>query len=109
VTGTWSGWTETAADTNGGGVTATHSAPPVATHRHVVTDVDVSSDAAALVTVESPSSSVIWRKRYAAAFADSKTFPPGMLIGVAGQAVIVRISAGTTNSEANISGYTVPW
>ena len=99
------GWTETAADTNGGGVTATHAAETGKSH--VVTGIDVSGDAAALVTIESPSSTVLWRMRYAAAFSDSKVFPPGVIKGASDQAVLVRISAGTTNTEANISGFTV--
>lgn len=99
------GWTETAADTNGGGVTATHAA--VTSRTHVVTGIDVSGDAAALVTIESPASTVLWRMRYADAFTDSKVFPPGVIKGVEGQAVLVKVSAGTANSEANISGYTI--
>jgi hypothetical protein len=102
---TLDGWTETAADTNGGGVTATHAAETGKTF--IVTGIDYSGDAAALITVESPSSTVLWRMRYAAAFADGRVFPPGVLKGASGQAVLVRISAGTTNTEANISGYSI--
>jgi hypothetical protein len=47
----------------------------------------------------------LYRKRFAAAFNMSESF--GMpIIGAAGQAILVKISASTANSEANIQGYT---
>lgn len=100
-------WTETGADTNGGGVTVTKSAPSTLTWRHVVTQITVSGDVTAIVTVESPASTVLWRKRYSGAFADTVTFVPGTVVGGAGEAILVKISAGTTNTEANISGFTI--
>jgi hypothetical protein len=94
----------TAADTDGGGVTATQAAP-TGNSKHFATGIQCSGDAAAVVTVESPASTILYRKRFAAAFNMSESF--GIpLIGAAGQAIRVVVSAGTTNSEANIQGYT---
>lgn len=94
-----------AADTNGGGVTATEAAPSDTTHYYTVTGIQASGDAAALVTIESPASTVLYRKRFAGAFTLSEQFEPGTLNGAAGQAVLVKVSASTTNSEANIQGF----
>jgi hypothetical protein len=85
------------------GVTVTQNAPTRPADYYLVTSIDCSGDAAALVTVESPASTVIWRKRFAAAFNAQKEWPDG-LVAAAGQAVLVKISASTANCEANISG-----
>lgn len=82
------------------GVTATISA--VSGQRLHCTGIQCSGDAAALVTIESPSGTVLWRKRFAAAFSVSEAFPLGAVVGAVGQALIVKVSASTTNSEANI-------
>lgn len=66
------------------------------------TGAQFSGDAAALVTIESPSATVIWRKRYAAAFADSVAFPLGCMKGAGDGAILVKISASTAACEANI-------
>lgn len=73
----------------------------------VVTGIQCSGDAAALVTIESPASTVLWRKRFAAAFTMSESFPPGAVKAAAGQSVLVKISASTSNCEANMQGYTI--
>lgn len=96
------GWAATGAGTNAG-VTVTHTLNSKADHS-VVSGIQASGDAAALVTVESPASTVIWRKRFAAAFNFSETFPGG-LPGASGQNVLVKISASTANCEANIEGW----
>lgn len=93
----------TAADTNGGGVTATIAAPTAPRH-YTATGIQTSSDAACVVTIESPAATILWQKRYAAAHAASEEFPIGMIVGAAGEALLVKTSAGTTNSEANIQG-----
>ena len=100
-------WTSTAADTNGGGVTVTKTAPSPTTKKLIATQISVSGDAAALVTVESPAATVLWRKRYAGSFSDTVTFVPGTVAGADGQAMLVVISAGTANTEANLSGFTI--
>lgn len=87
------------------GVTAT--LPAVAGDRIIATHISGSGDLAALVTVESPSGTVVWRKRFAAAFTFSETFKYGELQAAEGQAILVRISASTANSEANIAGLQV--
>jgi hypothetical protein len=69
--------------------------------------IQCSGDAAALVTIQSPSGTTIWRKRYAAAFSMSETFMPGQIKGATSEAMLVVVSAGTANSEANIQAYKV--
>lgn len=98
-------WSVTAADTDGGGVTATKAAPTATTDVYVVAGIQCSGDAAAIVTVESPASTILYRKRFAAAFNMSEDFTPGTLEAAAGQAVLVKVSAGTTNTEANMQGW----
>lgn len=73
---------------------------------HVCTSIQASGDAAALVTIESPSGTVLWRKRFSAAFTMSEAFPPGVIQGAGSAAMLVKVSAGTTNTEANIQGFT---
>lgn len=85
------------------GVTVTHTLTTGANHAEV-TGVQGSGDAAALVTIESPAGTAIWRKRFAAAFTFSETL---LLPGAAAQNVLVKISASTANCEANIQGYDV--
>ena len=97
----------TAADTNGGGVTATIAAPSDTARHYVCTGIQASGDAAALVTIESPAATVLWRKRYSAAFTASEAFPPGVISGAQGAAILVKVDAGTTNSEANIQAFVV--
>lgn len=96
------GWSATGVGTNAG-VTVTHTNTTLTPK---VVGIQVSSDVAALVTVESPSGTVIWRKRYTAAFAISETFEIP-LNGTAKANVLVKISASTANCEANIQGYDI--
>lgn len=98
-------WAATAVDTDGGGVTLTKTATTAMDT--VITGIQYSGDAAALVTIESPASTVLWRKRFAAAFTGSEAFPPGAIVAAAGQSILVKISAGTTNTEANAQGYVI--
>lgn len=72
-----------------------------------VTGIQVSGDAAALVTIQSPSGTTIWRMRFTGAFSWAQTFAPGTVIGPLGGAVLVNISASTSNCEANIQGFSV--
>jgi hypothetical protein len=94
-------WSVTGAGTNAG-VTVPHTTSPATATPHV-TGFDVSGDAAALVTIESPAGTVIWRKRYAAAFNDGRA--DIVLSGAAKQNVQIKISASTANCEANLWGY----
>lgn len=89
------------------GVTVTQSAPSDTARHYTCTGIQVSGDAAALVTIESPASTVLWRKRFSAAFTASEAFPPGVIIGPQGAAILVKISASTSNCEANIQGFVV--
>lgn len=86
------------------GVTVTQAAGSHTADIYAVTGIQCSGDAAALVTVESPSSTVLYRKRFAAAFNMTENFGNSPLLGAAGQAVLVKVSASTSNSEANIQG-----
>jgi len=96
-------WSTTVAGTNGG-ATATYAAG-AAGSRHAVGAIQCSGDAAALVTVESPAATVLYRKRFAAAFNMSERFDPP-LVGAAASAVVVKVSASTSNSESNVQGIT---
>lgn len=87
------------------GVTVTQAAPAQTNDFYGVTGIQCSGDAAAVVTIESPAATILYRKRFAAAFTMSETFVPGSLNGAAGQAILVKVSASTANSEANIQGF----
>ena len=89
------------------GVTVTQAAPSDTARHYTCSGIQVSGDAAALVTIESPASTVLWRKRFSAAFTASEAFPPGQINGAQGAAILVKISASTSNCEANIQGFTV--
>jgi hypothetical protein len=97
-------WPATGADTDGGGITVTRSDP--GDGALYATGVQCSGDAAALVTIESPAGSVLWRKRFTGVFNMAETFAPGTLGGLDSEAMLVKISASTTNSEANLEGQT---
>lgn len=97
-------WTGTGVGTNAG-VTVTKAAAQG--KRYSVTGVQCSGDAAAVVTVESPAGTVVFRKRFAAAFVMSETFAPGTKLGLHNTDVLVKISASTTNCEANIDGVSI--
>ncbi len=96
-------FTGTGVGTNAG-VSVTVTA--VSNKAHMVTDIDYSGDAAALVTIESPAATVLWRKRYAAAFNGDRAFAEPVR-GAVGEAVVLKISASTANCEANLSGRTL--
>lgn len=96
-------FSDTGAGTNAG-VTVTETG--AANKRKFCTGIQMSGDAAALVTVESPAGTVLWQKRYAAAFDDSADFHVAPLKGAVGSDMLVKISASTSHCEANIQGYT---
>lgn len=95
-------WEEDDVGTNAG-VTVTHAA--VATQIMTCTGIQGSGDAAALVTIEAPASTILWRKRFTAAFTFSESFPLGVIRGALNEAILVKISASTSNCEANIQGF----
>jgi len=82
------------------GVTVTLAA--VGTKRLSPLGIQCSGDAACIVTIESPAATILYRKRFAAAFNFSDRFDPDDIRGAAGQALLVKISASTSNCEANI-------
>lgn len=84
------------------GVTVTKAG--VAGQKPLVTAIECSGDAAALVTIESPAATILYRKRFAGAFTLSEGFPTP-LAGPVDAAVLVKISASAANCEANIQGY----
>jgi hypothetical protein len=71
------------------------------------TGIQVSGDTAALVTIQSPSGTTLWRLRFAAAFSWSQSFVPGVVKSDLSAALLVNISASTANCEANIQGVSV--
>lgn len=83
--------------------TLTHAAE--ATLRHCVEHISGSGDVATLVTLEAPSGTVLWRKRFTGAFTFSESFPPGLYVGGKNEALVLRFSASTANSEGNMAGY----
>lgn len=97
-------WAADGVGTNAG-VTVTKTAETG--HIHGVSGIQCSGDAAAVVTIESPASTVLYTKRFAAAFNMSEHFTQ-LLRGASGQAILVKISASTSNCEANIQGQTFP-
>lgn len=99
-------WNATGTGTNAG-VTVTKAADATTPAIHCVTGIQCSGDAACVVTIESPASTVLWRKRFSAAFTHSEAWPMGELQGASGQAVLVKISASTSNCEANIQGISI--
>ena len=82
-------WSETAAGTNGG-ATALHT-DSNASNVHIISGIQVSGDAAAVVTVESPAGTVLWQKRYAAAFVDNVVFSERTVRGTASAPILTKI------------------
>lgn len=67
----------------------------------------VDSDAAAMVTIESPTGTVLWRAKIQANTGIEKTWPDNdPIIGAENQALIVTCSAGTLNISAG--GFVTP-
>lgn len=79
----------------------------VANEKFVVTHASGSSDAAGIVTIESPSGTVLWRKRFAAAYTFSEDFQTDCVRGTSGGSVLLKLSASTTNCETNLAGYSI--
>ena len=100
--GEWKKFRGTGVGTDSG-VTVTEAATTGRTK--YVTGVQCSGDAAAIVTIESPAATVKWRKRFAGAFNFSERFDTP-IEGTAGEAILAKISASTSNCEANMQGYT---
>jgi hypothetical protein len=95
-------WNQTGIGTTAG-VTVTKTG--VATKRQCVSHVSGSGDAAAVVTIESPAATILWRKRFAAAFTFSENLPDEVYMAAEGADILAKISASTANSELNLSGY----
>lgn len=87
-----------------GALTVTHTSLGAA-YRASAAGIQCSGDAAAVVSIESPAGTFLWRKRFAAAFNHSEAFPPGTVIGPLGQDILVKVSAATANAEANMQGF----
>lgn len=98
----YGGWSASGVGTTAG-VTVTHTKTTAADHCEV-SGIQCSGDAAAVVTVESPAGTILWRKRFTASFTHSEGFGVP-LSGASGQNVLVKISASTANCEANIQGF----
>lgn len=83
------------------GVSATQATPGTS-KALVCLSIQCSSDAAALVTIESPANTVLWQQRFAGAFALAEEFPFVGIVGASNQAMLVKVSASTAHCEANI-------
>ena len=97
-------WNATGAGTNAG---VTVSQSPASGRAITVTYLSASGDTGALVTLETPAGTPIWRKRFGSAFSVSEVFPPGEYMAAKDAVVQIVISASTSNCEANIAGYEV--
>lgn len=97
---------QSAVGTNGG-ATITIAAPGAGS-KTFLSGIQASGDAAALVTIESPANTVLFKMRMSAAFDRSWSFPPRVMMGTDNGAVVVKVSASTSNSEVNAQGFTVP-
>lgn len=89
------------------GTTGTTTQAGVASKKHTVTHISGSSDAAGVVTLESPLGTVLWQKRFGAAFTFSETLPPGEYECPVNTDAVLKVSAGT-NKELNLAGYDIP-
>lgn len=94
-------WQEDGVGTNSG-VTITKAA--IAGQKHYATGVQCSGDAAATVVI-TQGSTVVYTKRFAAAFTLSESFVTP-LVTATNALIKVVISASTSNCEANMQGYT---
>lgn len=82
-------------------------AAPGVGHYNCIDSVVADSDAAALVTVESPAGTVLWQSKIAANTRLDKSWPAGEFIRGAENAVVrVKVSTGTVNIAA--SGFVTP-
>lgn len=96
-----------AADTDGGGVTATEAA--TAGVGKAVTHLSASGDLAALVTLSWTylGTARTLKLRFSAAFTLALSFAPGEIQADANTAITLVVSAGTANTEAQFGGYTL--
>lgn len=97
-------WNDTQAGGAGANVLTRAAA---SSKRHTVTHIAGSGDAAATVTLEF-GGTVVWQKTFGGAFTFSETLPPGEYTAAVNQAVILRISAATAVSRADMAGYDIP-
>jgi len=99
-------WSATAAGTDSG-ASATQAAP-VAGHRHVCTHISGHTDADALITIESPASTVIWESKIDISLEGTTfSFPVGGVVGAQDGAIVGKVASSTANCQVNISGYQV--
>ena len=94
-----------AGTTSGGAISASQAA--VTGEKFVCTGITASGDAACLVTIESPSGTALYKQRYASAFTLNLEFSHPSIVGAIGQALILKVSAATTNAEGYIRGYAI--
>ena len=87
------------------GVTVTLAASGNKTH--AATGLAVSGDLACIVTIESPTGTVKWRKRFTAAFHDAPDIGATPILGAAGSEMILKISASTAACEATLIGQAI--
>lgn len=87
------------------GVTVTQTKAADTSRRYTCLGIQCSGDLAALVTIESPASTVLWRKRMTGTgWVLSERWDPGLIVAPQNSDILVKISASTSNCEANIQG-----
>lgn len=86
-----------------GGVTFTRAAPTTTGRKNVLDELTAYGDAAGIVTVESPSGTVIFKEQFAAAF---NVGPLRLdLEGAKDQALLVKVSASTAFCGVDVEGH----
>jgi hypothetical protein len=84
------------------GVTLTQAAPTAVGRKHVLEKFEAYGDAAAIVTVESPAATLLWKEQFAGAFNIERTLD---IEGAKDQALLVKISASTAFCGVNAEGH----
>jgi|TARA_R110001583_G_scaffold43085_5_gene136996 hypothetical protein len=98
-------WSETAAGTDSG-ATATHAANN--TNTYVVTSISGHVDADAIITIESPASSILWQSKIDVSVEGfSFNFSGLSVVGAGSGAILGKISASSADCQVNISGHTI--
>jgi hypothetical protein len=95
-------WAGNVQGTNAG-VTFTQAAPTVAGRKHVADRVEAYGDAAAVLTIESPAATIIYKEQFAAAF--NRDVTELDVEGAKDQALVVKISASTAFCGVNVEGH----
>ena len=98
-------WSETAVGTDSG-ATATHALNN--NNTFVVTSISGHCDADAIITIESPASTVLWQSKVDVSVEGfSFNFSGLSVVGVSAQAILGKISASSADCQVNFCGTTI--